>query len=421
MRAITVRRIVVKRSIVISVLFFACIAKSGRAGTVYAISPDGSAVVRLTPEASVSASSLNLALLPSGYAATTDSSGSLSVTGYDAGFRSGNGGAQFTALYNTGLEASSNLNWIQVINTNDPLGNSTPPYLDNAANTSQPFYSFTQENRDSTLPGNQLNFYDFSTRSPSDLSSTDPITWNADLYPVIASSSGNALTVENGTTWGWTMKKATVGETSAVFIDPTPESNPVLSGVGTNEFHWGSGDWSALGFVGSHFDTSPDTPFDLGTLYFYNGSIQSGTGADGIDFDLKIAFDNVPEKNFYLNTEFGLVNTPNTSDPIASADYVTIGDYGYTFNVLEGHWATVDIFAELTTDLSGYPTEIGGADSPISTGLFDPSPNYELTIVGLGSPSSFGFTTDTVPEPVGFPLVASALFLLLCLSRKRLI
>ncbi len=407
-----------KRAMFISVVLGFCIAPFGRADSAYALSPDGSAVVRLTSQTSVSASSFDTALLPSGWTATTGSLGSLSTTGYTAGFRDGSGGAQFTALYDTGLSASSNINWVQVINTNDPLGGATPPYLDNAGNPSTPFYTFTQQNRDPNLPGNQLNFYDFSTRPPGHLSTTNPITWNATLYPVIAAPSGNQIEVENGTSWGWTMKNAMVGSTSAVFVNPVPESNPVLSGVGTNTFSWGSGDPSSLTFTGKTFNTSPNTPFDLGTLTFHNGTIDSGSGADGIDFNLSMAFDNVPEKNFNLDTHFGLVNTPNTDDPIASADYVTIGNYGYTFNVLEGDTASVDIYATLTTNLMGYPAGTS-ADSLISTGPFDPSPYYILTIVGLGTPSSGGFTTGVVPEPATLPLVAAVLILAFFAWRKR--
>ncbi|MCX6632525.1 MAG: choice-of-anchor K domain-containing protein, partial [Candidatus Solibacter sp.] len=238
----------------------------------------------------------------------------------------------------------------------------------------------------------QLNFYDFSTRPPADLATINPITWSAALYPVIVGANGTSLEVENGTSWGWSMKKATVGTDSAVFVDPIPDPDAVLTGVNTNSFAWGSGNPSSLTFDGRAFDTLPNTTFDLGTLTFHNGTISSGTGANGVWFDLAIAFDNVPEKNFHLKTQFGIVNTLNTDDPIASADFVTIGDFGYTFNVLEGGTASVDIFAKLTTGLSGVPAGTAG-DSLISSDPFDPSPNYTLTIVGLGNPTAGGFVT----------------------------
>jgi hypothetical protein len=353
----------------------------------------------------------------SNFTSSKGTGGALLVTGYDAGFRGGLGGAQITALFDTALSAGQDLQWVQVINTNDPLGGATSPYLDNAANTSLPFYSFTAENRDPALPATQLNFYDFPTRSPADLSSTDPITWNASLYPVITDGK-TTLIAEDGVTWGWTMTRATVGEDSAVFFNPMPQPSAVLSGVGTNSFSWGSDDPSWLSFTGGDFDTTPGIPFDLGILTFHNGSIPTGTGADGIYFDVSIDFDNVPEKDFDLLTYFSIVNTLNTDDPIASADYVTIGDYGYTFNVLEGGTASVHLLGELSTDLTGSPAGTAG-DSLFSSQPFDPNPHYRLTIVGLSDPSTNGFVSTTVPEPITVQLVVPICLLLLWFSRQR--
>jgi Ca2+-binding RTX toxin-like protein len=101
-------------------------------------------------------------------------------------------------------------------------------------------------------------------------------------------------------------------------------------------------------------------------------------------------FTNVPEKNSILKTTFDLVNTPNTDDPIASADTVTIGSFGYTFNVLEGATASVDVFATLSTGLTA---KSGGveANSLISGAAFDPSSDFTLTIVGLANSTTGGF------------------------------
>ncbi|MGH8684274.1 MAG: choice-of-anchor K domain-containing protein, partial [Nitrosospira sp.] len=263
----------------------------------FELSPDGSAVVRLVPQGTVTAGSLDTSLLNSGWTATTDTGGALSVTSYNAGFKSGLGGAEIKALYDHGsaLGSGKSLEWVQVINTNAPLGGATSPYLDNAGKPSQPFYTYTVENRDPSLPPEKLNFYDFSKRDPATLSTTNPIEWNAALYPVVW-DGGKALTVQDGASWGWTMKKATIGTDSGVFVNPSP-STAVVSGVGTNTFSWGSGDSSSLSFAGGNFDATPGTPFTLGRLTFHNGVILSGTGADSVDFKVAINFDNVPEKN----------------------------------------------------------------------------------------------------------------------------
>ena len=382
----------------------------------YALSPDGSAVVRLVPQQAVSAGTLAATPLPGSYAVTTGAGPSPAVTSYAAGFQGGSGGAQFTALYNNGaaLAAGQGLNWVQVINTNLPLGGAVSPYLDNARNPGTPFYSFTNENRDPTLPANQINFYDYSRRSPSSLATTNPITWNASLYPVITTAGSTSLEAENGVAWGWTMKKATAGSASGTFNSP---NGGVVSGVGTNAFTWGTGEPSSLTFAGQTFDTAPNTPFSLGRLTFHNGTINGGTGADSVVFDVPLSFDNVAEKNFDFQATLNLVNTPNTDDPIASADQVVVNGFGYTFNVVEGGTASVDVLAELTTGLSVTPAGVN-VDALFSPDLLDPSPDYRLVLLGFAAPTEGGFVTG-VPEPSSLVIAASALMLLRLRQRGR--
>lgn len=385
------------------------------ADSTYALSPDGASVVRLTPQTSVSASSLSAQLLSAyGYSVSATSGDTLSTTLYGAGYVGSSGGAKYTALNdnNASLAPGYSLNWIQVINTNSPAAGATSPYLDNSGSVTSPFYTYTVQNTDPTLPNGQLNFYDYSKRPQSYLSTTNPITWSANLYPVIV-GPGKSLMVENGVSWGWTMKPAMVGEDTGTFVNPAP-TGATVSGVGTNSFSWGAGDPSSLTFSGGTFNTKPNTPFDLGTLTFHNGS--NTNDATSVDFTTSFHFDNVPEKDTSFTTSFGLVNTPNTDDPIASADYVTIGNYGFTFNVLEGDTASVDLMAELSTGLNASPT--GTADSLIGPDPFEPSPNYQLTIVGLSNPSSGGFTTS-VPEPSTLELFASGSLLLLFLRPRK--
>ena len=365
----------------------------------FMLSADGFAVARLVPQGVVSASTLNASLINGGFTVKTGSAGSLSVQSYNADFRGGSGGAEIKALYDLGAQPGpgQKIEWVQVGSDNAPIpGFSASPWLDNANDatdnptaSSLPFYTFTAANRTSGLAANDLNFYDFSTRDPSKLKATDTITWNANLYPVLV--DGSTITVENGISWGWTLKKATVGTDTGVFLAPSPGS-AVVTGVGTSHFTWGTGqpDVSSLDFTGGSFDTTPGTRFKLGTLTYHNGTIALDSAANSVEFDTKLNFTNVPEDNSVLKTVFDLVNTPNTDDPIASADTVTIGSFGYTFNVLEGATASVDIFATLST---GLVAKSGGveANSLISGAAFDPSSNFTLTIVGLANPSTGGF------------------------------
>ena len=380
----------------------------------YALSADGATVVRLVSQGTAAASTLDTSLLNAGWTSAAGTGGSMSVSSYTAGFKNGMGGAEIKALYDNASApaAGSSLEWVQVITTNAALGSATSPYLDNALKPTKPFYSLTAENKNASLPASKLNFYDYSKRDPAMLATTNPINWDAKLYPVVWDGA-KGLTVQDGVSWGWTMKKATIGTNNATFFNPGPASATV-SGVGSNNFGWGIGDPSSLSFASVAFDTAPNTPFKLGTLSFHNGVIARNSGATSVDFKVSVQFDNVPEKNFDLSTTFTLINTPNTNDPIASADTVTLGSYGFSFNVLEQATATVDLMATITSSLSGTPSGSAnptGADSPL-TQPFDGVPQYRLQLVGLTNPSAGGFVT-IVPEPAVWLLwLAGGLLLL---------
>ena len=190
-----------------------------------------------------------------------------------------------------------------------------------------------------------------------------------------------------------------------------------MTGVGTNSFAWGVGDPSSLTFAGTPFNTKVGNPFSLGQLTFYNGTIDSGTEAVSVALDLALSSANIPEKNFDLKTTLNLINAPNTSNPITSADQVVVSGYGYTFNVLEGATASVNLMGELNTTLTGIPsgTEPNASDTPVT---FSPSPNYDLTLLGFADPSAGGFTTS-VPEPASLTIFGPGLLLLLWFARRR--
>ncbi|MEB3260043.1 MAG: choice-of-anchor K domain-containing protein [Cyanobacteriota bacterium] len=372
----------------------------------YALSPNGLSVVRKVPSGVASAGSLDPSLLPSGWTMNTTTGGSTSITSYSAGFRGTTGGAEFTSLYQGVTPVTgSYFEWVQVINTNAPLSGTATTYLDNAADTSRPFYSFTAANLTPGLPADQIDFYDFSTRDQSLILSTNPVTWSASLYPVVVDSA-NHLLVHDGVTWGWTMKKATVGNISGTFSNPTP-SSAVITGAGTSTLGWGSGDPSSISFAGLPFDTQPGEVFNLGRLTFYNGSILSGTGADAALINLAFNFENIPEKNTVKQFSLAINNTLNTADPIASADSVTLSDFGYTFNVLEGRSASVSLLGMLTSSLTGTPQGTESGAWLYSDGGIDPMPEYNLMIVGFADPSDGGFVTE-VPGPLSIAGVSMA-------------
>lgn len=121
------------------------------------------------------------------------------------------------------------------------------------------------------------------------------------------------------------------GSTSGTFENPTGPSGMVTTGVGSNEFTWGTGakvcnhggcfnsNPSALIFNGKSFDTEVNTAFEVGHMKFYNGTIWSGTEATSVDFSLKFDFvtPNNMVQNFTYN--FGLDNTLNYPGPVGDS------------------------------------------------------------------------------------------------------
>lgn len=388
------------------------------AAATYALSPDGLSVVRIVSSSPVAASTFDSSLLPSGYTSSTAAGGSVAITTYEAGYTGGTGGGQIRALFTPAAApgAGKTLKWVQVGTDNDPIPGYPSPYLD----TKVPggvFYNWAGSVN--TLPSGQLPFYDFSKRDPAHLSTINPITWNANLYPTIVDASNN-IEVHNGVSWGWTMKKAPVGTTSAIFTNPAP-AGAIVTGVGTSSFSWGTGDPSSLSFAGTSFDTTPGTKFKIGTLTFHNGVISAKSGADSVDFQAPIHFTNISELDFTFKTKFTLVNTPNVvGDPVASADQVTIGDFGYTFNVFEGATATVDVMATLDTSLIGTPGRgsIDGSDD--NSGPLDPSPIFKVGSISLANASGGGFITQ-VPEPATWLLFMIGISLTLFRKRPALL
>ncbi len=127
------------------------------------------------------------------------------------------------------------------------------------------------------------------------------------------------------------------GTSSGVFNNPTGPSGMVTTGVGTNTFTWGTSNApSSLTFTGDLFSTETDDIFSIGTLSYFNGSIQYNTHAEDVDLNITLSFSTPSgiEQDFMYN--LGLINTINYSDPYASADYVylsnTVPDTFFTAN-----------------------------------------------------------------------------------------
>jgi hypothetical protein len=152
------------------------------------------------------------------------------------------------------------------------------------------------------------------------------------------------------------------GSTSGVFQNPI---GGTFSGVGTNNFIWGVPitSSSSLNFTGKPYSTDVVTGFifgsnarknreffSLGTLNYFNGTIEGGTGSTGVDLDITLQVSeplNTSPQDFTSSLTF--TNTPNTDDPIASADSVFLPSSNLPPVIL-----TASNGAELTLDVFGF-------------------------------------------------------------------
>lgn len=117
------------------------------------------------------------------------------------------------------------------------------------------------------------------------------------------------------------------GSTSGWFENPSGPSTMVVSGNGTDTFSWGDGDMpSWINFTGSSFSVTSNEVFILGTLVYHNGSIPADTGSTGVDLNVLLSLTTPLGIEDQFIYRMALINTLNTTDPDASADYVDFPD-----------------------------------------------------------------------------------------------
>ena len=368
------------------------------------ITQDGAAVVDTTPLTEISASSLNTALVPElTFTPGPSPADILSVKDYLPGSRLDaggvSGGAAIIATYTNGAPLSSGhqLHWIQIVDSNVP-----PSGVDGL-----PFYPFA------TASGNTSTMEDFSRRFTAHLSTIDPITFDAKLYPVDWNGT-NAAVVHNGIQWGWVMTSATKGTSSGAFSNPSPSCPPATCFASGSSFAWGQplpgSTSSSLTFNPTSFNPRPGDVFSLGTLTFVNGTIANGTGVGSVNLDIGVNFLNASQLSQTLHTMLTLVNTPNTTgDPCLDADYVffSSGHFNTRFNVCEGGIASAELLARIESS-SSLPITTGLVNA--SSDIPDPAQNvaFDIELVGWGEVTGDGFISET-PEPVTLLLLGTTM------------
>ena len=141
-----------------------------------------------------------------------------------------------------------------------------------------------------------------------------------------AQSSTSVLLADNNLTNGYA---------SGFDLKDAPTALLPSGPAGSAAFQWGvPADWSDYPHTSAMWfqplpgiNVAPEESFELGYLFYRNGTIKSGTGATAVDIGLQIAFTQPLGLN-PVSEVFGtlLINTPNSSDPVASADIVTLED-----------------------------------------------------------------------------------------------
>ncbi len=203
------------------------------------------------------------------------------------------------------------------------------------------------------------------------------------------------------------------GISSGAFINPNGGTALVTDGVGTTDFSWGepasSSDVSSrLGYSGSLFSINENDEFIFGTMTYFNGTIVNGTGATGVDLDVSLSFGTPSglEEDFAFN--LGLINSPNSSDPIASADYVNFD------NSVSSNFFTSD-GVDYTLEFLGFGSLAGGGFTEESSFHIFENEGAQVDLIGRIT-STPG--TPSVPEPSILFMLLPALGMLSVKYRK---
>jgi len=191
---------------------------------------------------------------------------------------------------------------------------------------------------------------------------------------------------------------------------------PFTATAGASAFSWGTASsnntlTSALWFrPGSLSNVPLETSFEIGRLFYRNGTIVSGTGASQVDLSMALTFTTPQLQNpiQMISSTLMMLNTPNGNDPIASADIVEIGSPASLLTFTDP--ANRQYYLELTFQVDQNATD--GSLSDQDTFRVFEGQTGQAVLMGR-------VTVEPIPEPGGAVLIAAAGMAILLRRRRR--
>jgi hypothetical protein len=193
--------------------------------------------------------------------------------------------------------------------------------------------------------------------------------------------------------------------------------------AGSAAFQWGTAaGWTAYPHTSSLWlmplspiNIQPELSFEIGSLFYRNGTIKSDTGASSVDIGMALTFSE-PLGIDPISVVFGtdLVNSLNSDDPVASADTVALRNRVAPLEFTDAYGNQYYMELSFRIDQSTIDGTLSSADQ---FKVFE-GQQGSATLLARFTTTPVGFTGQlAVPEPSS--AMIGALGMLVLFRRKR--